>query len=53
MKTDRLQLLAPYILQDFLPVLLVPMLHIGVLSVNHTIDVRDGSMTAVTVPNVT
>ena len=52
MKTDCLQLLALYILQPALPVLHAPMLHVDVLSVNHTIDVRDGGMIAVTEPNV-
>ena len=52
MKTDCLQLLALYILQPTLPALHAPMLHKGVLPVNHTIDVRDGRIIAVTVPNV-
>ena len=42
-----------YILQLSLRVLHAPIPHIGVVSVNHTIDVRDGHMIAITVPNVT
>jgi len=50
--TTCLQLLPINILQPALPMLHATMLHIGVLSVNHTIDVQHGRMIAVTVPYV-
>ena len=50
--TTCLQLLPINILQPVLPVLHATMLHIGLLSVNHTIDVQHGRMIAVTVPYV-
>ena len=51
-RTTRSQLLPINTPQPALPVLHATMLHIAVLSVNHTIDVQHGRMIAVTVPYV-
>ena len=50
--TTRSQLLPINIPQPALPVLHATMLHIAMLSVNHTIDVQHGRMIAVSVPYV-